>query len=66
VACQVSVNISGDTGAVPSSFALSVSGSTLSAAFGADDAYDWSVHVRAHSAAGWGPWSTAGILPASN
>jgi hypothetical protein len=63
---QVSVNISGDTGAVPSSFAQTVSALTLSSAFGANDAYDWSVQVRAHNAAGWGPWSTAVILPASN
>jgi hypothetical protein len=63
---QVSVNISGDSGAVPSSFAQTVSGSTFSAGFGANDAYDWSVQVRAHNAAGWGPWSTAVILHASN
>jgi hypothetical protein len=63
---QVSVNISGDSGAVPSSFAQTVSGSTFSAGFGTNDAYDWSVQVRAHNAAGWGPWSTAVILHASN
>ncbi len=39
-----------------------VSGSTLSAAFAVDDTLDWKVQVRAHDAAGWGPWSASVVV----
>jgi hypothetical protein len=39
-----------------------VSASTLTASFAVNDVNNWSVTVRAHDAAGWGPWSTAIIL----
>jgi hypothetical protein len=39
-----------------------VSGSTLTAAFLVDDTFDWAIQVRAHNAAGWGPWSTPVVL----
>jgi hypothetical protein len=32
-------------------------GTTLSASFAVSDIPDWSVTVRAHNSAGWGPWS---------
>jgi hypothetical protein len=45
------------------SYTQTVSGSTLSATFsGVDDNNSWSVRVRAHNAAGWGPWSAAYVL----
>ena len=43
-------------------FTQTVDGSTLSASFLVSDIPDWSVTVRAHNAAGWGPWSTAFVL----
>jgi hypothetical protein len=30
----------------------------------ADNSVSWQVTVRAHNAAGWGPWSTAVLVPA--
>ena len=41
-------------------------GSTLSALVAANWNYDWAVKVRAHNAAGWGPWSKSVIIPSSN
>jgi hypothetical protein len=38
-------------------FTQTIDGSTLSAFFSVSDVPDWSVTVRAHDAAGWGPWS---------
>lgn len=38
-------------------FTQSVSATALSATFTVSDQPDWSVKVRAHNAAGWGPWS---------
>jgi hypothetical protein len=32
--------------------------------FSADNEVSWQVSVRAHNAAGWGPWSTAVVVPA--
>jgi hypothetical protein len=60
-AYQVTIRIyDGDT---TGSFSQIVRGSARTATFaGADDIYDWSVQVRAHNAAGWGPWSTQFIL----
>jgi hypothetical protein len=29
-----------------------------------DNSVSWQVTVRAHNAAGWGPWSTAVVVPA--
>ena len=43
-------------------FAQTVSGSTLTATFGVSDIPEWRVQVRAHDAAGWGPWSTTYTL----
>jgi hypothetical protein len=39
-------------------FTQSVPGTTLTATFNVSDVPDWTVKVRAHNAAGWGPWST--------
>ena len=36
--------------------------STLTATFAVSDVPDWSVHVRAHNAAGWGPWPASVLL----
>ena len=57
---QVTATVYGDTGPTP--ITQTVSGSMLSAYLAADDGDDWSVQVRAHDAAGWGPWSTPTIL----
>jgi len=38
-------------------FTQTVSGASLTASFTVDDIPDWRVVVRAHNAAGWGPWS---------
>jgi hypothetical protein len=38
-------------------FTQTVDGSTLYASFSVSDIPDWSIKVRAHDAAGWGPWS---------
>lgn len=57
---QVTASVYGDTRPAP--ITQTVSGSTLSAYLAADDNYDWSVQVRAHNAAGWGPWSAPTIL----
>ena len=43
-------------------FSQTVSGSTLTASFTVDYSPDWSVTVRAHNAAGYGPWSTSFML----
>ena len=47
-------------------FKVTVDGGSLSAPVGANWNYDWAVKVRAHNAAGWGPWSKSVIIPASN
>jgi hypothetical protein len=41
----------------PATFTQEVSGSTLNATFQVNDIPNWHVYVRAHNAAGWGPWS---------
>lgn len=33
--------------------------------FTVDDTWDWTVKVRAHNAAGWGPWAASATLPAA-
>lgn len=38
-------------------FTKNVGGGTLTEVFGVDSRPDWSMRVRAHNAAGWGPWS---------
>ena len=43
-------------------FSQTVSGSTLTASFTVDYGPNWSVTVRAHNAAGYGPWSTSFML----
>jgi Fibronectin type III domain len=45
-----------------STLSQTLGGSTLSATFAVSDDPDWSVSVRAHNAAGWGPWSAAFTL----
>lgn len=55
---QITINGSDGGG----TFTQSVSGSTLTATFAVSDIPDWSVKVRAHNAAGWGPWSTSFVL----
>jgi len=47
-------------------FTTTVDGATLTAQVGASWNYDWAVKVRAHNAAGWGPWSKRVIIPAGN
>jgi len=54
------INIRGSDGG--GTFTQTVSGTTLTASFVVDDIPDWSVTVRAHNAAGWGPWSTRYLL----
>lgn len=39
-----------------------VAAPTTSAYVGADDTLDWTITIRAHNAAGWGPWSAAVML----
>jgi hypothetical protein len=41
------------------SYTQTVDGQTLSAYFAVDNTSVWEVQVRAHNAAGWGPWSAA-------
>jgi Fibronectin type III domain len=43
-------------------FTQSVAGTTLSATLSVSDIPDWSIKVRAHDAAGWGPWSSTARL----
>ncbi|PWU24547.1 MAG: hypothetical protein C5B48_05820 [Candidatus Rokuibacteriota bacterium] len=43
-------------------FTQTVSGVTLTASFTVDNIPDWTVMVRAHNAAGWGPWSASFTL----
>jgi hypothetical protein len=57
---QYQITITGSDGA--GTFTQSVGGSTLTASFTVDDIPDWKVTVRAHNAAGWGPWSSAFFL----
>jgi hypothetical protein len=45
-----------------STFTQTVDGSTLTASFSVSDIPDWSIQVRAHDAAGWGPWSATAFL----
>ena len=47
---------------VPGPFTQSVDGGARNAVFMVDQTFDWSVRVRAHNAAGWGPWSAAVVL----
>ena len=57
------INIRIYDGDITASRAQTVSGSALSAIIpNVDDTWDWSVRVRAHNAAGWGPWSAWHIL----
>jgi hypothetical protein len=51
------VTITGSDGA--GTFTQTVSGTTLTAYFGVDYIPNWSVTVKAHNAAGWGPASSA-------
>lgn len=52
---QININGSDHAGA----FTQTVAGSIFTATFSVSDVPDWSVQVRAHNAAGWGPWSAA-------
>jgi hypothetical protein len=47
---------------VPSPQAKRLPGSVLSASFTLDSSSNWKIIVRAHNAAGWGPWSKAVVL----
>jgi hypothetical protein len=60
----VATAVDSDTNPPPAD--VSVAGSATSAYIALDFAVNWSVIVRAHSAAGWGPWSPAVILPAGD
>src|SRR5581483_2420104 len=55
------VFVDGDVSSGP--YDATVSGSTLRAYFTVDTGSDWGVKVRAHNAAGWGPWSAQKVLP---
>ncbi|HTP47975.1 MAG TPA: fibronectin type III domain-containing protein [Casimicrobiaceae bacterium] len=55
---QITINGSDGGG----TFTQAVPGSTLTATFAVSDIPDWSVKVRAHNAAGWGPWSARFVL----
>jgi hypothetical protein len=57
---QYEVTITGSDAA--GTYTQSVSGSILSASFTVNDISDWWIQVRAHNAAGWGPWSTTAFL----
>ena len=50
---EVTINDSDGGG----TFSQTLIGSTLTATFSVSDVPDWSVSVRAHNGAGWGPWS---------
>jgi hypothetical protein len=54
---QYEVMITGSDGG--GTFTQIVSGTTLTASFTIDSVPDWTVVVRAHNAAGWGPWSAS-------
>lgn len=47
---------------VPGPYARSLGGTTLSTSFTLNSTLDWKIKIRAHNAAGWGPWSKAVIL----
>jgi hypothetical protein len=53
---QYQITVNGSDGG--GTFTQTVSGSTPTATFAVNDIPDWSIQVRAHNAAGWGPWST--------
>jgi len=57
---QYEVMIKGSDGG--GTFTQTVSGTSLTASFTVDSIPDWVVTVRAHNAAGWGPWSTSFTL----
>ena len=38
-------------------FTKTIAGTALTVSFAVSDVPDWSIHVRARNAAGWGPWS---------
>ncbi len=57
---EYEVLISGSDGG--GTFTQTVSGTTLTASFTVDWTPDWMVTVRAHNAAGWGPWSASFLL----
>ena len=57
---QYQVTVTGGDGA--GTYTQTVSGSTLSASFTVSHIPDWSIQVRAHNTAGWGPWSTTAFL----
>jgi hypothetical protein len=54
------VTISGSDGG--GTFTQTVPGSARSASFAVSDIPDWTIRVRAHNAAGWGPWSARALL----
>lgn len=49
------VSVTGSDGG--GTYTQTVSGSTLTVTFAVNDIPDWTIEVRAHDAAGWGPWS---------
>ncbi len=57
---QVTITVHDGDPPIPGPFTQTVT--STSASFTVDDSFDWSVQVRAHDAAGWGPWSTAIVL----
>ncbi len=62
---QIIVSVYDPGNPVPAPLSQIVSGSTLNAGFVVDDTLDWTTTVRAHNAAGWGPWSQPIVLPAA-
>jgi hypothetical protein len=62
---QIYVFVNDPGNPVPKPSLQTLSGSTLATSIVVDDTYDWTVRVRAHNTAGWGPWSAATVLPAA-
>ena len=54
------ITITGSDGA--GTYSRTAWGSTLTATFAVNDIPDWTIKVRAHDAAGWGPWSAPHTL----
>jgi hypothetical protein len=57
---QYQITINGSDGG--GTFTQTVAGTTLAATFAVSDIPDWSIQVRAHNTAGWGPWSARSTL----
>ena len=63
---EVTITATGDGAGTAGPYALTVSGTTLGTSIAIDDTIDWLVAVRAHNAAGWGPWSAGLTVSAAD